>query len=283
MVFIHVKRGENNEFLYETTVNQSNDELIRDLCYISNMRLRLSSLADALPSLAKFGVAKAPDNQGIDRYQENFSKQEKSEYYEEDPLGLRTGEGVCEQLKETIEKVAQDAKLYVTNSKTQMELKIPIKKEILEEKLQNMKGAVMMAFPMGLPSYDPIKILLETKNLEEALAESSSVLEVLPEETSELWWAGKQFYRDQQVKELVGTNEKTKIIVKLQKKGNGAPSREPGVSENERKAMMAYYFKKQEELKKITEDDTEEYMNSSWADPRALKNSLRGTNTIRPF
>jgi hypothetical protein len=47
--------------------------------------------------------------------------------------------------------------------------------------------------------------------------------------------------------------------------------------------MMAYYFKKQEELKKITEDDTEEYMNSSWADPRALKNSLRGTNTIRPF
>ncbi|GLE09701.1 hypothetical protein PINS_up021516 [Pythium insidiosum] len=50
-----------------------------------------------------------------------------------------------------------------------------------------------------------------------------------------------------------------------------------------RKAMMAFYFKKQEELKKLADDDAEDYMTSSWADPKALKNSLRGTNNIRPF
>jgi hypothetical protein len=33
------------------------------------------------------------------------------------------------------------------------------------------------------------------------------------------------------------------------KKGSGAPAREPVVSEDEQKKMMAYYFKKNEEMK----------------------------------
>lgn len=76
----------------------------------------------------------------------------------------------------------------------------------------------------------------------------------------------------------VGKNEKTKLVVKLQPavcgvlkshrthvtmslcpltypayhvnmQGQGPPPREPVVSEMERTAMMAYYFKRQEELK----------------------------------
>lgn len=47
----------------------------------------------------------------------------------------------------------------------------------------------------------------------------------------------------------MGRNEKTKIIAKLQKKGKGAPAREPIVSEEEQKHMMAYAYRKQEELK----------------------------------
>ena len=38
-------------------------------------------------------------------------------------------------------------------------------------------------------------------------------------------------------------------MAKLQGAGSGAPVREPAVSEDERKAMMAHYFKKQEVLK----------------------------------
>ena len=49
----------------------------------------------------------------------------------------------------------------------------------------------------------------------------------------------------------MGRNEKTKIIAKLQKKGHGAPGREQVFSEEEQKKMMAYAYKRQEELKVI--------------------------------
>lgn len=80
-------------------------------------------------------------------------------------------------------------------------------------------------------------------------------MEVLDEDTAGLWMAGKEFRRDQgqTVGDRVGKNEKTRIMCKLQKPGAGPPGREPGVSEEERKAMMAFYFKRQEELKRLAE------------------------------
>ncbi|KAE9321913.1 hypothetical protein PF008_g17705 [Phytophthora fragariae] len=88
--------------------------------------------------------------------------------------------------------------------------------------------------------------MLDAESMEEALADSSAVLEGLLEDTAELWWAGKQFFRDQHVCDLAGKIEKSTPIVKLQKKGGGAPICEPGGSDDERKAMMTFYFKQQE-------------------------------------
>jgi len=48
-----------------------------------------------------------------------------------------------------------------------------------------------------------------------------------------------------QVGDRLGWNEKTKVVAKLQRSGAGPPAREPAVSEEERKAMMAHYFKRQ--------------------------------------
>ena len=66
------------------------------------------------------------------------------------------------------------------------------------------------------------------------------------------------------------------MICRLQGSKAGPPSREPAVSEGERKAMMAHYFKKQEEMKKLAEDDDDDFMHSSWANPKALKGALHG-------
>lgn len=44
-------------------------------------------------------------------------------------------------------------------------------------------------------------------------------------------------------------NEKTKIIIKLQKRGGGRPAREPLMSEEERKQLMLHAYKRQEQLK----------------------------------
>lgn len=55
--------------------------------------------------------------------------------------------------------------------------------------------------------------------------------------------------RGKKIQDYLGKNEKTKVIVKLQKSGQGAPQREPAMSADEQKALMMHAYKRQEELK----------------------------------
>ena len=52
-------------------------------------------------------------------------------------------------------------------------------------------------------------------------------IEDLEPEGTSLWFAGKQMLADKLLRDSVGRHEKTKAVVKLQKKGQGAPAREP--------------------------------------------------------
>jgi len=81
---------------------------------------------------------------------------------------------------------------------------------------------------------------------------------------------------DKFLEEYLGRNEKTKIVAKLAPKSSGAPVREPRVDENTHKAMMAHYYKKQEDNKKLIEDDDDSYLDSEWANPKAMKSALVG-------
>jgi hypothetical protein len=58
-----------------------------------------------------------------------------------------------------------------------------------------------------------------------------------------LWWAGKEIQRGKKLCDFLGKNEKTKIVAKLQKKGVGAPAREPVFNEEERKKLMANAYR----------------------------------------
>ena len=64
-----------------------------------------------------------------------------------------------------------------------------------------------------------------------------------------LWFAGKKWHSGHAISKYVGHNEKTKVIVRLQRISSGAPVREPGVDKETQKKMMAFYHKKQEEQK----------------------------------
>lgn len=271
MVVIHVKFGQEDEFLYETRCATSNDALIRELVRVNNRRAQLAFLCGALRELAKYGPSKTPDEQGVDELKERFegASIEKSSTYVADPTGSRTGNGVGEQLSKVFEDVCAEAEAYI--SKAQARARRALTMEALEDKLANMKGAVAMAFPMGLPKWDPVQLALEG-----TLAGTPADAAVLDEATAQLWCAGKEFVRDQTVGDRLGKNEKTKVVAKLQKPNSGPPAREPLVSEDERKAMMAHYFKRQEELKKLAEADDDDYLHSQWADPTALKSSLQG-------
>ena len=152
-------------------------------------------------------------------------------------------------------------------------MRVALNADVLKEKIDNIGGAVTIAYPMGLPDWDPVPHILKDKD-EVAGADFKKILDPA---TATLWFAGKEFLRDGIVRDRI-RHEKTKVTVKLQKKGSSAPARQPAVTEAERKAMMAHYFKKQEEMKKLATNDEDDYLHSAWANSSSLKNSLHGAS-----
>lgn len=278
MVVIQIKNGDLDGFLYETSCNTSNDILLRELVHVWNLRIRLRQLCGGVRELAKYGAMKSPDKAGLDEIEEKYDGKliSKGEFYQADPTGIRTGNGVGPQLSNTIEQVAKDAESIL--GKECLNRKISINKDILQEKLDNIRGAVIMCFPMGLPAWDSVRLAIEG---EAGLDGTAAGQEILDENTAELWVASRSFDRNQTVGDRLGMNEKTKVIGKLQKPGAGPPCREPVVDEEEKKAMMAFYFKKQEEMKRLAENSDDDYLHSSWADPKQLQKSMRGCSDVK--
>ena len=46
--------------------------------------------------------------------------------------------------------------------KSQVQKRVAITEEEIKNKVLNVKGAVMMAYPMGLPDWDIIKLLIDS-------------------------------------------------------------------------------------------------------------------------
>lgn len=68
--------------------------------------------------------------------------------------------------------------------------------------------------------------------------------------------------------------------MKLSKKGQGPPGREPIMTEDERKQLMMHAYRKQEEFKKLEKDDDDSYLDAEWADTGNMKRSFHGIKKI---
>lgn len=110
MVVIQVKNSDHDTFLYETNCDVTNDALVRDMVQVWNLRIRLRQLAGGLHELAQHGPMKPPDKAGIDDIQERYNQEriDKGEFYNPDPTGTRTGNGLGPQLSSTMEQVTRD-------------------------------------------------------------------------------------------------------------------------------------------------------------------------------
>ena len=282
MVVLHVKKTDELQFLYETPVASSVDETVQDLISVCNMLIQIRRTLDGMEELTKYGPAKRPDKQCIDTYTTDDhgnlinDQIQRGPHYCMDPTGRRTGEAPEPQLQEVLNKQISEAK-KVVNMKEAVARKFMVSKPYLQECIDSLRGAVMIAFPEGLPDYDDVEMALkgdwemDTRTMEAF------------DEGAELWWAGKMMEQNQDKKlsDYLGRNDKTKIVAKLQKPGGGAPQREAPIDEQTQKEMMAFYHKKQEEMKKLAEDDDDSHMNSGWADNKQLKSHLQGTSDVR--
>lgn len=225
------------------------------------------------------GVMKRPENTGTDEVQEIIGNEvEKGPNYVADPSGLRTGNPPDAQMAEVLKREVKSLEEYIDKQKVARKVALNI--ECIEEKINNVRGAVTMAYPMGLPEWDLARMALDDPI--EKLKGTYLGGSLIDANDASLWACNKEFPRGQLVSDRLGScNEKTKVIAKLTTKEAGAPAREPIVSEAERNAMSAFHFKRQEELKHLAQADEDDYLNSVWADPKGMKRNLQGLNDVK--
>lgn len=190
-----------------------------------------------------------------------------------DPTCRRTGNAPTKKMAEVLSRTVAEARSAISTESIAGDTCLTLMK--ITDVLDMLHGAVTIVYPMGLPPHDPIS--KELKN-ECELQPEQNVIDV---NAAHLWWAGKQLQFGRKLESYIGKNEKTKIIVKLQKSDMGAPSREPVVKEEEQKHLMLLAYKRQEELKHLEEDDDDRYLDSKWADKKNLRTSLHGIQNIK--
>jgi len=277
MVILNVKHTEKkNEFLYETTVKSNIQDLLRELCEVHNLRLKVLRLAATCKELSKHGPIRPEETRGISDDLSKVTELDVNAYgtpTNPDEHGYRTGCPPPPEVAAVLCRTAEEAEAAVDVALVAQ--KRNLDRSICQTHIDNMRGAVMIAYPAyhRLPVYDPTRMELEDK---EELDGFSDMQQVLDHSQTNLWWAGKELQPDQTLEQYVGRNEKTKIVTKLASKSAGAPVREPRIDENTHRAMLAHYYKKQEEQKKLQEDEDDSYLNSDWANPKALKSQLVG-------
>merc|ERR1711998_336332 len=117
MVVLCHKIDDKNQFLFETTVTKTVDEVVKELCEINNMRLRLSLLADNVKDLSEHGPMKPVEEQGLDDiYDEEGNVKPTDtrpagpdERINPDPSARRTGRAPAAHLSEVLMRTVTDA------------------------------------------------------------------------------------------------------------------------------------------------------------------------------
>lgn len=281
MVILHIKRGDNNQFLYETNTGIVIEDLVKELVDINNWRLKIDRAAQAMEDLASKGPIKPEALRGLTGYEDYIKAEDltvinglkemppKTGVREVvDEHHFRTGWLVSEELCKQILEECMKAKQLI--HKTQIDRKVALTMKMLTEQLDVFRGLVMMAYPgyYGLGDYEPIKVILENR---EEWDEKMNMSDDLAADNCTLWIVSKECQPNKLFSELFGKNEKQKFVAKLQKKGSGAPVKEPTLDEATHKEMMKFYHKKQEEQKQLEADNEDVYMNSAWANNKNLK------------
>ncbi|XP_014280066.1 cilia- and flagella-associated protein 298 [Halyomorpha halys] len=284
MVILHVKKADESQFLFNVSVEEDMDKVIAEVTDLYNGRLKVSRLCYEIEELSKHGTQFPPDIIGLyeDQVKDLGLKDDWGDIcepsggytFEKDPVGRRNGKKPQEHMAKILTKTVEEARGML--SKKLVTANKPLDKKKLKEALDILRGAVTIVYPMGLPPHDPIRLEFEGK---EDLSGTHASLEVIEESRACLWFSGKEMSRGKKLKDYVGSNEKTKITVKLSKSGHGAPAREPICTEEEKNRMMWQAKQREEEMKRL-EENQHEYEDTPWAEGGRLKRAFQGMGNI---
>ncbi|XP_037930711.1 cilia- and flagella-associated protein 298-like [Teleopsis dalmanni] len=254
MVILKVKRGDEHLFLYEACITTEATSIIGDITAIYNGRLKIYRVCMEIEELSEHGPMIPNEMMGLTDEQIVELKLEDiwaekcvpsgGFLFNKDPMGRRNGRQPNEKMQEVLMNAVKDAKELV-DKKLVLASK-PLTLKIVSEALNILRGAVTIVYPMKLPPNDIIR--MEFSNTED-LSGTQASKEVIEPSKAQLWFAGRQVLPDKKLSDYMGTNDKTKVVVKLNSIGEGPPGREPVLTEDIRRRMMADAYRRQEELK----------------------------------
>jgi len=287
MVLLNVKHLNNSIFLVETTLTASVDETLAQIIKLHNGILKVNRVVEHLKDISEHGVHLPANMIGLlpDQISElklcepDVQLTEPSQGFETDPdpLQRRNGKRPTEAGRDILEKTAGGASAKV--SRENVAAGLPVTWSSVEEALQQVKGAISIVYPQGVPVYEPLRMELENR---EDLSGTQASKQVIDPAEGVLWFASKELQTGKKLSEYLGKHEKTKVVVKLSTRSAGQPTREPLLSQDDQTRLMMANHKRKEELEaldKASRDD-DSYLNSSWADPNALKRKMHGVGNV---
>ena len=182
------------------------------------MRLKLDRAAIALEDLASKGPLKPEELRGLKDYEE-FIKNEDITTINGlkkmppkigvrevvDETNYRSGWLLSEEMTRQMLEEAMKTKELI--HKSQVDRKVCLTMDMLQERLDVIRGITMMAYPgyYGLGEWEPIRVILE--NGEEFDEKMDLTDDLYPDNTT-IWIVGKELQRGKVLSDYFGKNEK---------------------------------------------------------------------------
>lgn len=197
-----------------------------------------------------------------------------------------------ENVKHHLMGPAEEAERYLSLDRASQRL--TCEQAEIDRLIETLKGGAIILFPSECSGSDAVRRL--TQQVEDdgasdaekskahrilSILDDGATTDTILQGTVVAWWSARALDRESDFAKYLGKNEKTKITVKLALPGSAPPPREPAVDTRTQQELMAHYYRKQEEMKKVIEDEDISYGNSEWANPRGLKSQLLGMDNIR--
>jgi len=118
MVVLDVKRSEKkNEFLFETTVKANVSDVLKELCELHNLRLKVVRLAVSCKELAKHGPLRPEETRGIGDEIGKVSELDPNAYGQPtnpDEHGYRTGCPPPPEVADVLHRTAEEGESAIS-------------------------------------------------------------------------------------------------------------------------------------------------------------------------
>lgn len=218
MVILRVKHNDQDQFLFETNLQASVEEVATKVTSIYNGRLKVHRICSEMEELAKYGTLYPPEILGLTPEQVDDMKLTDSWGEKcipsggftvvKDPIGRRNGKQPRKEMQDVLNKAVKEAKDMISKNLVLQHKSLDMK--VVREAINLLKGATLIVYPMKLPPHDVIR--MEFENIED-LSGTQASLEVIDPATAQLWFCGKEMYREGKLLgDYVGKIENCKVI-----------------------------------------------------------------------